>query len=258
MSFEQRIWVDRQVQFPGRRTLTDIENSANIQTVYVERTEGTVTKTGDLFQAGELDPNTEKYPNGTMNGLEQRIAKAFADVVASISTLVDGVYPIGSIFISYSDNEQYWPANLFPGTYWEHLASDRVLLPVPTSQASGQNTGNTDGNKVTFTPTSALSLGSQNNVVGYTALNINQIPKHHHSIRTFEWDSSSEDNAQRAYSGSRMDDKSDWVYTYDAGGGQAHTHGFSASGSIAFNPITIDITQPYVTVHAWKRVEPPT
>lgn len=255
MAFEQRTWTDRQVQFPGRRTLTDTENPADIQTVYVTRNEGTVTNVGDLFQAGELDPNTEKYPDGTMNGLEQRIAKAFESVRETIGTLLDSVYPIGSIFISYSDNEQYWPANLFPGTYWEHLASDRVLLPVPISQASGQNTGNTNGNKVTFTPTAGLGLGGS---VGYTALNINQIPSHTHTFRALDEAVSGSGKAVEEYnSGTRYRFTTSKVGIRSEGNGQAHNHNFIVSGSIAFKPITIDITQPYVTVHAWRRKATP-
>ena len=57
-------WKNRDVEFPGRRTLTDVLTSTS-QTVDVTRSEGTVTEAGDAFDAS------------TMNDLEGRISSAF-------------------------------------------------------------------------------------------------------------------------------------------------------------------------------------
>lgn len=62
-------WKNRDVEFPGRRTLTDTVSGTS-QTVDVTRSEGTVTEAGDAFDAS------------TMNDLEGRIGAGFTLVEA--------------------------------------------------------------------------------------------------------------------------------------------------------------------------------
>lgn len=62
-------WKNRDVEFPGRRTLTDTISGTS-QTVDVTRSEGTVTEAGDAFDAS------------TMNDLEGRIGAGFTLVEA--------------------------------------------------------------------------------------------------------------------------------------------------------------------------------
>lgn len=62
-------WKNRDVEFPGRRTLTDVIAGTS-QTVDVTRSEGTVTEAGDAFDAS------------TMNDLEGRIGAGFTLVEA--------------------------------------------------------------------------------------------------------------------------------------------------------------------------------
>lgn len=62
-------WKNRDVEFPGRRTLTDTISGTS-QTVDVTRSEGTITEAGDAFDAS------------TMNDLEGRIGAGFTLVEA--------------------------------------------------------------------------------------------------------------------------------------------------------------------------------
>lgn len=62
-------WKNRDVEFPGRRTLTDTISGTS-QTVDITRSEGTVTEAGDAFDAS------------TMNDLEGRIGAGFTLVEA--------------------------------------------------------------------------------------------------------------------------------------------------------------------------------
>lgn len=62
--FISKNWKNRNVEFPGRRTLTDIVSGTS-QTVDVSRSEGTISEAGDPFDAS------------TMNDLEGRIGSAF-------------------------------------------------------------------------------------------------------------------------------------------------------------------------------------
>lgn len=92
--YSMKNWKNRDVEFPGRRTLTDVLTSTS-QTVDVTRSEGTITEAGDAFDAS------------TMNDLEGRIGSAF--------TLVDGAKfdkPVNSPsegqVVKYSSGSVVW------------------------------------------------------------------------------------------------------------------------------------------------------
>ena len=71
--FEKRTWKAREVQYPGKRILTDAE-TGDTSSVFVTRDEGTVTEMGDSFSAAN------------MNDLEQRISGGFADAASFSET----------------------------------------------------------------------------------------------------------------------------------------------------------------------------
>ena len=89
-------WKNRDVEFPGRRTLTDTLSGTS-QTVDVTRSEGTITEAGDAFDASN------------MNDLEGRISSAFL--------LVDGAKfdeptnsPSEGYIVKYSSGSVVWAA----------------------------------------------------------------------------------------------------------------------------------------------------
>ena len=71
MPFNKKNWTDREVEYPGRKTMTDI--SGNIQQVTLSRDEGEVVVAGDKFDAA------------TMNDLENRISSAFDYTVVNVT-----------------------------------------------------------------------------------------------------------------------------------------------------------------------------
>lgn len=95
--FEQREWKAREVQYPGKRILTDTA-TGEMSSVLVTRDEGTVTEMGDSFSAAN------------MNDFEGRIASGIHDAAGSFSeteiatgaTWFDGK-PIYRISKYYSD-----------------------------------------------------------------------------------------------------------------------------------------------------------
>ena len=117
-------WKNRDVEFPGRRTLTDVLTSTS-QTVDVTRSEGTVTEAGDAFDAS------------TMNDLEGRISSAFL--------LVDGAKfdnptnsPSEGYIVKYSSGSVVWAADSGGGTTYEDYTDifvdsyDWEALPDPS------------------------------------------------------------------------------------------------------------------------------
>lgn len=70
MAFVKKTWKDTIAQYPNRRTITDVSNTASVTTVEVVRAIGTVSQEGDAWNASN------------MNDMETRIFNAF--------TIVDG------------------------------------------------------------------------------------------------------------------------------------------------------------------------
>ena len=122
--YSTKNWKNRDVEFPGRRTLTDVLTSTS-QTVDVARSEGTVTEAGDAFDAS------------TMNDLEGRIGSAF--------TLVEGAKfdkptnsPSEGQVVKYSSGSVVWAAESGGGTTYEDYTdilvdyTDWEALPDPS------------------------------------------------------------------------------------------------------------------------------
>lgn len=102
MGFNKFTWVDRNSEYPDRRTITDTSSGLS-QTVTITRNEGAVTEQGTAFSADN------------MNNLEDRIDEMFPINVENIKTeeIIDLIYPIGSIYMSINSAS---PGVLFGGT----------------------------------------------------------------------------------------------------------------------------------------------
>lgn len=74
MAYKKKTWVDRLVEYAGRRKITNVSTMQS-QIVDVERAEGIVSKEGTAFSAA------------TMNDLEQRIADGFSGVQGEVDGL---------------------------------------------------------------------------------------------------------------------------------------------------------------------------
>ena len=108
MAYERKTWVDRESEFPNRRTLTAVSGSAN--TYDVTRAEGTVSVTGDAFDAEN------------MNDMEGRIAAGFEDT-PSPPNVVEVQTTTSWTSQSTTAGTEYWEQSLtIPGLG----ASDQV------------------------------------------------------------------------------------------------------------------------------------
>ena len=253
--FEKKTWQDRQVQHPERFQVTNLADESDVVTYDVTRqdAEGTVSQAGDAFSAAN------------MNDLEQRLYNAFLAAQSTITDLIGSVYPVGSIYTSFSIEKT--PDQLFGGT-WQRL-KNRYLKPVPTSQASGNNVGNsstvlskTMSGSFNFSGTikeASIPVPEHSHVYIENSNNFNPIayetysffwkdneglytyigPFNHSSANVNEWN------------------KAITKYTGAAGGGKKHSHSFGENGKINGRidgtPVSIDISQPYRTIYAWRR-----
>lgn len=75
MAFSIKTWLDRQSEHPNRRTLTNINDSSDVKTYDISRSEGNVTAQGSPLNASAL------------NDLESRIADMNTSLVGSAITV---------------------------------------------------------------------------------------------------------------------------------------------------------------------------
>ncbi len=89
MAFTKKTWVDRMVEFAGRRKLTNVSNSSSV--VYdVERAEGVVQQEGTAFSAAN------------MNDLETRIANAITATDSTVTTLNNNFNQLSTQITDYT------------------------------------------------------------------------------------------------------------------------------------------------------------
>ena len=86
-------------------------------------------------------------------------------MIATIESLVDLIYPVGSIYLSVGVN----PASLFPGTTWEQI-TDKYLFGASTSVVAGTTGG------------SEMTTFQSDGTVGAHTLTLNEMPVHTHSF----------------------------------------------------------------------------
>lgn len=55
MSFNRKTWIDRESEYPNRRTMTNVNDSSDVKTVNITRAEGTVSVEGSPLNAAALN-----------------------------------------------------------------------------------------------------------------------------------------------------------------------------------------------------------
>lgn len=176
-------------------------------------------------------------------------------------TIVDLVYPVGSIYISVISTS---PASLFGGA-WEQL-KDKFLLAAGNAYAAGA-TGGEATHKLT-----ASEMPSHNHVYSNATgvqghkLSVNEMPSHtHYSIHGdyphFAMHVTKTGSGNDAILPQSGDTNGEWMKYPDKvgymGGSGSHSHGLSKANANT-NSIGRDAAHnnmpPYVAVYVWKRV----
>lgn len=98
MAFVKKTWKDTIAQYPNRRTITDVSNTASVTTVEVVRAIGTVSQEGDAWNATN------------MNDLETRVKDAFDAHDAQLNgfTLWSGTQAQYNALGTYSNTTLYF------------------------------------------------------------------------------------------------------------------------------------------------------
>lgn len=176
-----------------------------------------------------VTPLSAQNMNNIEDGVEEALSlsEGNSDMWAYIRNLV---YPVGSIYMSVNNTN---PSTLFGGTW---VAWGEGKVPV------GVNTSDTDFNAVEKTG-GAKTHSHTNPSTNATALTVNQIPSHTHSVQYL----ASERGAGQYPSNLVNTGAGGQTLTTSASGGsQGHTHGMGDTGASSS-------LQPYITCYMWKR-----
>ena len=150
--------------------------------------------------------------------------------LATLSNLLDYVYPIGAIFISVNNTN---PGNYLGGT-WERIY-DRFLIGGGNSYSIGSTGGNTSFNNY------------HKHTTGGHTLTIDEIPAHNHG---FNGIANKRGSSGSSYYFVQYNEGGDnQLYINNRGGGGSHSHGdtgYAGSSSQSIMP-------PYLSVYMWKR-----
>ena len=203
------------------------------------------------------------------------------------------VYPVGSIYISYSNTN---PGTLFGGT-WETFGKGQTLVGIDTSSTEFKTLGQAGGSKtISYTPSGSIgstgltisqipshshSYDKADSTTGSHTLTIAEIPSHNHDLiwpdtnYLIELDSGTQEGGAwiGAIGRTSTTRKSlGNIYTKHVGGGQGHTHTISTTSSstgtagkgttsdghthtFTGTAATLNNLQPYITVYMWKRTK---
>lgn len=245
--FEQKVWTDRQVQFPSRRKLTNV-NTQEEKTVIVERNEGIIYEEGNLFDAANI------------NDLEERVAAAFNEIEESLNNRINLYYPVGKIFMAVTDLHLEQPdQQVFPGTTWVRL-ENRVLLPVdPETEESGVEGGS---NTIEITPSGKLNLSNVS--IQPHSITVDEMPRHKHDSYAGHSLHYNPGSAGGSPSGgfTFVSQPQTFNTEYPPQGAsvinktKSHTHGLNlySTPTMSFSKITSNNMQKCITIYAWRRV----
>lgn len=227
-----------------------VVNTKTITNTYTNYLEGNYTNEELTQMVTDLQ---EEIATLKSSKAEKSSFNNVSDVINS-STL-DKAYPVGSIYITYTEDTVAKVQTKFGGT-WERI-EDRFLLAAGSTYTVG-NTGGSATNSHTHSVTVAGTVNG-------TALTTSQIPSHNHGLygnaHAFSTVSSTSGVTQVVQMG--IDSGIYWngywgllssSTTQASGGGGSHTHGFTGSTVTSGGSSNTNNMPPYLVVYIYKRV----
>lgn len=199
----------------------------------------------------------------------------------SINTILDKVYPVGSIYLSINNVN---PSELFGGT-WERFGGSRYLIGVDPNNQDISEPNKIGGSWTYQIPSHTHTInshahttanraifatgGPSNNSTGSTAITINQMPAHQHKgyYQSQAFSANGGNNGWFRDGGSNI---SSGYTVASTGGGQGHTHTLSShthnvpehghgnTGGTALTTnrntaYTFSVVPSYISCCMWKR-----
>lgn len=257
MSFAKKVWKDRVSEYPNRRTIND---GFTTKSVTVGRDEGVVTEEGDAFNAANMNDlenrinaaiqeggggggggsgtfnYDELFNKPRINGKElsgdvptSELHINYDDldnkpIVPDISTVVDILYPVGTIYISVSSTN---PGLIMGGT-WESFGAGKTLVGVDGSDSDFNASQKTGGEKTHTLTTAEMPSHRHDTLPSYGSSNLTTNANNHGKLMGAA--------ASGGWATNAVNDDTNNHPIKLSGGGEAHNN-----------------MQPYITTYFWKR-----
>ena len=258
--------------------ITDGKNSAykNYNETKVTAVKGKICSIKENSSIVYLDDEAtiKEYDNVKLTELANDFSTRISELENEISSLkedtINEIYPIGSIYISTTDDTVEKVQNRFGGT-WQVYGNGRTLM-------SSTDTSEQTGGESSYTYTPAGTVGN-------TALEVSQMPAHTHTRGTMNITGGFQVNTSYYDYGGTTNPIARWangsfshsesgrehpnalnysravatnIFNFDAsktwsgetssvGGGGTHTHTFTGTS------VNIPTVSPYITVYMYKR-----
>jgi hypothetical protein len=161
--------------------------------------------------------------------------------LASVVTLIDLIYPIGSVFLSFSNSN---PGLRFVGTTWTQASQGKFIVGVGTG---------TDGNSTSMT------FGAGNNTNGSysTTLTPDQVPDHYHYVALNQTSTANGSTANldaNSYMAFARNPAGIGTFEYRLDGLAATANVGRTSGVVRTNSVSgVTTTNPSYGVYVWLR-----
>ncbi len=188
-----------------------------------------------------------------------------------LATLLDKMYPVGSIYISTSLSTPAQVGSAIGGTWASYGVGKTLLSSTTSEQTGGSNTvtlttDNLPSHSHSFTP-----LGSVTSTFTGTAVNTSTTGKHSHIINNIlSWphvqDGTNHDSYHAEWSPSTITAWSDRTATSTTDGD--HYHSVTAEGTVSSTftgtagttgatgkATAVNVQNPYITVYMYKRTK---
>ena len=203
------------------------------------------------------------------------------------TSLLDKMYPVGSIYISTTDNTIEQVQERFPNTKWEKYSEGRTLIGEGTVTdnsgniviyANNQTGGDVSKNitlNVNNLPAHTHTYSKSNTATNSHALTISEMPSHEHEVFSpagHRWASGfnyggalshdiganfviNPDHVNSSvYYGGRT------LYAAATGGNGGHTHNITLTNNNTSSvgsstPLNIDVQNPYIVTYMYKRIQ---
>ena len=207
---------------------------------------------GTKFYAGDVSVDSPAGSNlgsgaTLQNSLDElySIADKYDELNKKINSMLDKMYPVGSIYISTSITTASDVATKFGGT-WEAYGTGKTLVGVDTNDTNFNMVSKTGGSSTTTLTTS--NIPSHNHTYSGTT-DMGTISGYNNS----GWPSATATNAEWQYDWHHYDTS----FPYTSWFFLAHTHTYSGTTTSCVNCQGTSFTnlQPYITVYMYKRIK---
>ena len=213
-----------------------------------------------------LDSKNVYYKDNSglaVNNVQDAIDGTCKRFEEKVDTFLDKVYPVGSIYISYSSTN---PADFFGGE-WVVYGDGRVLKGISSGEAGKTGGSSTTTLTMSNIPAHTHTYDKVNANTGSHTLTIAEMPSHNHIQKSY-WMAVDFGTTPPEEWGARLAVGDSNVKTTETsalynllkseGGNQGHTHPISTTstntGSAgSTSPSAISVEDPYITVYMWRR-----